>query len=222
MSGERSKLSKEELREDEFVEWIMRAVDYVRERVQLFAGGLVAIVLLILGINYIIDSQEMAGEEAATKLGDVLMAEESGQVGKVITLAEELIGKYAGTPAAAQGMLVLANRHFSQGNYGEAQRLYETYLDDYGQTDVLIYGAWSGIASCMEAQGNLQDAAAKYQKYAADNPGSVQAAMALMEASRCYGKLGDLPARKELLEQIIKDFGNLPVAAQAKADIAML
>lgn len=222
MAGESSKLSKEELREDEFLDWTMQAVDYVRERMQLFAGGLVAVVLLILAINYIIESQDVAREEAATLLGDVLMAEESGQSDKVIALVEELIGNYAGTPAAAQGTLVLANRHFSQGNYGEARRLYETYLDDYGQTDVLIYGAWSGIASCLEAQGSHRDAAAKYEEYAAAHPGSVQAAMALMEASRCYGKLGDLTARKRLLEQIIKDFGDLPLAARAKADMAML
>ncbi|MBT4386247.1 MAG: hypothetical protein HOD27_05330, partial [Betaproteobacteria bacterium] len=41
MAGESQKLSKEELREDEFVEWIMQAVAYVKARTQLFAGGVV-------------------------------------------------------------------------------------------------------------------------------------------------------------------------------------
>lgn len=43
MSSEHRKLSKSELREDEFVEWIMQAVEYVKERARLFVGGAVAV-----------------------------------------------------------------------------------------------------------------------------------------------------------------------------------
>jgi len=222
MVGEGPKLSKDELREDEFVEWIMRAVDYVQERIKFFAAGAAGLVVLLLVINYIVESQERARMEAATLLGEALIAEESGQFGETIRIAEQLITSYAGTPAAAQGMLVLANRYFVQGNFDDAQRLYERFLSDYGQTDVLVYAAWSGIASCLEARGQVQEAARKYQDYAAAHPGTVQTAFALWEAARCHGWVGDLATRKSLLEQIIRDFADLPVAARAQAAIAML
>jgi|APSaa5957512622_1039677.scaffolds.fasta_scaffold111679_1 tetratricopeptide (TPR) repeat protein len=221
MSGESSKLSKEELREDEFVEWIMQAADYVKERAQLFIGGLVVFVLLILGINYIIESQEQAKVEAASRLGDLLMAEEEGDAAGVISIAEDLISRFDGTPAAAQGVLVLANRYFAQENFAEGQRLYEKYLEDYGQSEILVFGAWSGLASCLEAQGQTTAAAEKYLEFATGHPQSLQAAMAVWEAARCYGQLGDISRQKELLERVMRDFPELPLAARAKASLAM-
>lgn len=221
MSGESSKLSKEELREDEFVEWIMQAADYVKERAQLFIGGLVVFVLLILGINYIIESQEQAKVEAASRLGDLLMAEEEGDAAGVISIAEDLISRFDGTPAAAQGVLVLANRYFAQENFSEGQRLYEKYLEDYGQSEILVFGAWSGLASCLEAQGQTTAAAEKYLEFATGHPQSLQAAMAVWEAARCYGQLGDISRQKELLERVMRDFPELPLAARAKASLAM-
>ena len=221
MSGESSKLSKEELREDEFVEWIMQAADYVKERAQLFIGGLVVFVLLILGINYIIESQEQAKVEAASRLGELLMAEEEGDAAGVISIAEDLISRFDGTPAAAQGVLVLANRYFAQENFSEGQRLYEKYLEDYGQSEILVFGAWSGLASCLEAQGQTTAAAEKYLEFATGHPQSLQAAMAVWEAARCYGQLGDISRQKELLERVMRDFPELPLAARAKASLAM-
>ena len=221
MSGESSKLSKEELREDEFVEWIMQAADYVKERAQLFIGGLVVFVLLILGINYIIESQEQAKVEAASRLGELLMAEEEGDAAGVISIAEDLISRFDGTPAAAQGVLVLANRYFAQENFAEGQRLYEKYLEDYGQSEILVFGAWSGLASCLEAQGQTTAAAEKYLEFATGHPQSLQAAMAVWEAARCYGQLGDISRQKELLERVMRDFPELPLAARAKASLAM-
>ena len=84
MSGESAKLNKEELREDEFVEWVMQAVDYIRERYQLFVGGLVVVVGLILGVQYIIEAQEGTRVKAAAKLGDMLIADREAILSSVI------------------------------------------------------------------------------------------------------------------------------------------
>ena len=52
MNEKDTKLTKEELEEDRFVEWLMEAADYVQQKWQVFAGGLVVLVLVIYGINY--------------------------------------------------------------------------------------------------------------------------------------------------------------------------
>lgn len=215
-------MNKDELREDEFVERVMQAVDYVRQRYQLFVGGLVVVVALILVINYIIDAQEEARGEAATKLGEMMIADQEGNAAEALRLAQELIGAYAGTPAAAQGTLILANRYYAEGNYTEARRLYDQYLDDYGQNELLVYTAWSGIAACLEAQGQTQEAARKYQEFATSHPGSVQAALSLWEAARCYEQLDDQATRKGIMEQIIREYAKLPLAVQARAALAAL
>ena len=163
MSSERRKLSKSELREDEFVEWIMQAVEYVKERAQLFVGGAVAVIVVIVAINYFIESEEANRLKAAALLGDVLMVEQGGEPTEAVRLAEELVSSYAGTPAAAQGVVLLANLHYAQCRYAEAREYYQRYLDNYEPLDVLAYAAQSGLGACLEAEGQLLAAAQHYE-----------------------------------------------------------
>ena len=222
MAAESQKLSKEELREDEFVEWIMEAVEYVKERSQLFIGGLAGLVVLILLINHFIESSEAAEVEAVALLGDVLMAEQSGQVSEAIRLAEQLATSYTEAPAAGQGLVLLANMHYAEGRIVEARGYYRDYLDNYEPIDVLAYAAESGLASCLEAEGQLLEAGRYYEAYAGRETGTIRAALALMEAARVYGLAGDGKKQRELLEAVSRDFAQYPVALQARASLGML
>ena len=221
MSSERRKLSKSELREDEFVEWIMEAVEYVKERARLFVGGVVAAIAVIVAINYFIESQEADRLKAAALLGDVLMVEQGGEPTEAIRLAEELVSSYAGTPAAAQGTVLLANLHYAQGRYVAARGYYQTYLDNYEPVDVLAYAAQSGLGACLEAEGQLVAAAQHYETYAAQQIGTIREGMARMEAARIYGLAGESNKQQDLLKQVSRTFAQYPIAAQARAALAM-
>ena len=221
MSSERRKLSKSELREDEFVEWIMQAVEYVKERARLFGGGTVAVIAVIMAINYFIESKEANRIKAAALFGDVLMVEQGGEPTEAIRYAEELVSSYAGTPAAAQGTVLLANLHYAQGRYAEARSYYQRYLDNYEPVDVLVYAAQSGLGACLEAEGQLLAAAQHYETYAAQQAGTIREAMARMEAARIYGLAGESDKQQALLEQVSRTFAQYPIAAQARAALAM-
>ena len=221
MSSERRKLSKSELREDEFVEWIMQAVEYVRERARLFASGALAVVAIIVAINYFIESQEADRLQAAALLGDVLMVEQGGEPAEAIRYAEDLVSSYAGTPAAAQGTVLLANLHYAQGRYAEARGYYQSYLDNYEPVDVLAYAAQSGLGACLEAEGQFLAAAQHYEAYAAQQAGTIREAMARMEAARIYGLAGDSDKQQDQLEAVSRTFTQYPIAAQARAALAM-
>ena len=221
MSSERRKLSKSELREDEFVEWLMEAGEYVKERARLFVSGAVAVIAVIVAINYFIESKEADRLKAAALLGDVLMVEQGGEPTEAIRLAEELVSAYAGTPAAAQGTVLLANLHYAQGRYVEARGYYQSYLDNYDPLDVLAYAAQSGLGACLEAEGQLVAAAQHYETYAAAQAGTIREAMAQMEAARIYGLVGESGKQQALLEQVSRTFAEYPIAAQARAALAM-
>ncbi len=221
MSSERRKLSKSELREDEFVEWIMEAVEYVKERARLFVGGAVAVIAVIVAINYFIESKEADRLKAAALLGDVLMIEQGGEPTEAIRLAEELVSSYAGTPAAAQGTVLLANLYYAQGHYAEARTYYQSYLDNYEPVDVLAYAAQSGLGACLEAEGQLVAAAQHYETYAAQQTGTIREAMAQMEAARIYGLAGESGKQQALLEQVSRTFAQYSIAAQARAALAV-
>lgn len=222
MAGESKKLSKEEIREDEFVEWIMEAVEYIKERLQIFTGGLVGLIIAIMAINYFVESREAAKVEAATLLGEVLLAEQSGQLTEAMRLAEQLVTSYPGAPAAGHGVVLLANLHYAQGRFSEARSDYRNYLDNYEAVDVLAYAAQSGLGSCLEAEGQLMAAGQHYEAYAAREVGTIREAMAQMEAARVYGLAGDGKKQRKLLEAVSRKFSRFPIAAQARSTMGML
>ena len=222
MAGESKKLSKEEIREDEFVEWIMEAVEYIKERLQIFTGGLVGLIIAIMAINYFVESREADKVEAATLLGDVLLAEQSGQLTEAMRLAEQLVTSYPGAPAAGHGVVLLANLHYAQGRFSEARSDYRNYLDNYEAVDVLAYAAQSGLGSCLEAEGQLMAAGQHYEAYAAREVGTIREAMAQMEAARVYGLAGDGKKQRKLLEAVSRKFSRFPIAVQARSTMGML
>ncbi len=222
MPGESQKLSKEEIREDEFVEWIMKAVEYIKERSQLFGLGVVGLVLVITLINFLVESRNADNIEAANLLGDVLMAEQGGQTSEAVRLAEQLVTTYTGAPATAHGIILLANLHYLQGRYVDAEKQYRNYLDNYEHVDVLAYAAQSGLGSCLEAEGQLIEAGRHYEGYASQESGSIRQGMAQMEAARVYGLAGDLQKQRALLKSVRDNFSQYPIAAQARLAMDML
>ena len=212
--------TRAELEEDRFVEWIMQAADFLKERMQFVIAAAAAVAVIVVLIGYMRSVEEEDRLQASASFGQVLMAEANGDAGQAMEIAEQLIREHSGTPAAAQGVVYLANRLFHQGRLDEAQRLYETYLDD-GEVDVLVFAAWSGVAACIESQGQFAQAAAKYEEYADQYDGQ-QATLALMSASRCYALAGDTEAQKEALGRIARDFPTSPLVAKAREQLRRL
>ena len=82
--------------------------------------------------------------------------------------------------------------------------------------------ARTGLAACREAQGDLEGAARDYVQYADENPDSPPSALALMQAARCYGQLGDAARRRETLERVTRQHPLTPVAQRAREQLTMM
>jgi tetratricopeptide (TPR) repeat protein len=220
--AKRNRPTKRELEEDQFVEWMVHASDYVKERGRIFAAGAAAVVIIILAVNYVQASRVNARTEAATLLGEVLMAEQGGQQEEAIRLGEQLLSQYSGTTASAHGTILLGNRYFNQGRYAEAEKLYQAYLTERGDIDVLVFAAWRGMAACYEAQDQYDKAAAKYAEYASTHADNMAASLALMDAARCYGAMGDTQRQQDLLKQVTREFASSPVSVRARQELELL
>ena len=222
MPGRSRRPTKSELEEDQFVEWILKAADYLKQRAQLFIVGAAAIALVVSVFVYVKSSQADAKKEAAELLGQALIRDEAGQPAESMLKLGLLTDSYAGTPAGAQGTIILANRYFAQGEYAEAEKLYRSYLDEPSPVDILLFASRSGIASCYEAKEEFQLAASEYLAYAADNVGSMQSTIALMNAARCQRLAGNREARKDILRRVTREYPKSPVAARAQNELNML
>ena len=222
MQGHREKATREELEEDQFLAWVLEAVEYVKDRSQLFIGGVAAIVVAILAIGYVQTSREEARMEAAALLGQAAIAEANGQPDEAERLREQLAEKYGDTPAGAQGIVLLGNHYFTQGRYTDAERLFGQYLQGNGDVDVLIFAAWTGLAACFESQGDTQRAAVQYRDYADRHGDRMEAAIALADAARCFGLAGAEAEQRAALERIVEKYPKAPGAARAREDLKML
>lgn len=222
MASETQKLSKDELREDEFVEGAVRFVEYVQENSQTFIAGLIGIVVVIMGVNYFIQAQEQSQTDAAALLGDMLIAEQSGQKEEAIRTGEQLQATYAGTIASAQATILLGNIQFNSGNYAEAERHFQNYLTNYDPVDVLTLAASNGLAACLEAQGQMEQAAGRYEEIAERHRGQAAAGQAIMKAAWCYAQVGDSDKQRSLLKTVIEEYARYPIAVRARTQIEML
>lgn len=222
MQERNQRATKADLEEDEFLEWVLRAIQYFKERAQLFIGGAVAIVAVFAIISFLQTQKEEARERASALLFEATIADRSGQTDQVIRLSQQLVNEYSGTPAAAQGVILLANRYFALGRYPDAERLYQQYLDTYGDLDALVYAARTGLAACREASGDLEGAARDYVRYAEEHAASPPAALALMHAARCYQQLRDNGRYRQTLERVTREHALTPVAQRAREQLAML
>ena len=124
MPNEKSKLTKADLEEDQFLEWVVNAGEYIKERRQAFIGGTVAVLAVIIIAGVIVNEQEQTHLMAAEQLGQIRLAEDQGEAAEALRLIEDLTEAYEGTKAAGQGVIILANRYYGHGNFAEAEKLY--------------------------------------------------------------------------------------------------
>jgi predicted negative regulator of RcsB-dependent stress response len=127
-------------------------------------GGLVAIILLS-GVWYYIQSQRAqkevdAGEALTSLLMDSTANKDDSQMAGAL---EQLAAKYSGTAAGKRAQLQAAGAQFEAGNYPEAEAQFKKYLDA-NPTDPLAASAELGLGASLEAQNQLDAAAAAYQR----------------------------------------------------------
>ena len=84
------------------------------------------------------------------------------------------------------------------------------------------FGAWTGIAACMEEEQKYREAADRYAGYAEKQPASPFAPLALKDAARCYRLAGDMDMAGQMLRKIVEEYATSPVAQRAKADMALM
>lgn len=100
-----------------------------------------------------------------------------------------IIDKHANTSAAPGALLALARSAYNRGEYAKAQTSYNEFLKKFAKHDMAAIAAY-GQAACLEAQDNLDAAAAEYQKTADAYAGNFVAPMALFNKGRLLATQG--------------------------------
>ena len=127
---------------------------------------------------------------------------------------QKVIAAHAGTVAAANAQLRLAELQRKDGKFDESTATLKAFAEQNPQHPLLA-GAWLGIAANQEAANKTDDALATYQKVATTYPTSYAAPLALMAQARLQKAKGQTDLAKRTYEQIATQFQNSDFAQQA-------
>jgi len=115
--------------------------------------------------------------DAGQALTQLLVAPPSGATPELTAGAfAQLADKYSGTQAAERAQLQAAADYFSVGRYTDAQAQFQKTLDA-SSAGPLAATAALGLASSLEAQGKLDDAATAYRRVTTQFGDAVAAAL---------------------------------------------
>ena len=219
----RKRLTKREIKEDKFLEFVLRASVFVRKHRTHLIGGVLAIVLAVVGTNLALKGRETKQLEAAELLADARMAGTGGQVDEAIRLGEQIIRDFGSTRSAQEALVLLGNAYFDMERYDQAMELFQRYLKESNQEEeILRYAAWSGLAACLEEQGRYGEAGEQYRQYGDENRGSPYAAWMLLDAARCFKLSGEKGKAEAVLERILVAYPDSEVAFKARRARMML
>ena len=236
-------ISRKDMKEpDKFQQAATQAAGWVaqRRRHVVIAGAVVVLVVVVLAILSALNAgrEERAGAAAgdliATLSADVSPVAPAALPGRgaptfpseeardkaVVDAAQKVIAGNPGTGAARLATLTLGDAQLRLRAWDDAKAAYERFLADAPQDDALRFGAIEGIAAAEEAKGNLDAAAAAYDRLGREVP--TFSDRADLERARVLVRAGKVADAKALLAAFGERHKDSALAQDASERLARL
>jgi TolA-binding protein len=165
-----------------------------------WGAGIVVVLGFVMG--YYVWSQGAKEVQAAEALSQ-LTAASLFAGGQPATAADYLkvADAHAGTPAAAQALLLAGGALYTEGKYAEAHTLFLRFTRDH-PGNPFTSQALLGIATSLEAQGKTDEAARAYKEAVDRFPNANTTSQARFGLARSYESQGKLDQARALYEEI--------------------
>ncbi len=201
------KITKKKLKEpDEFITFAQKSLLFITQhRKQIVVGGVI-LILLILSILIYQRGERKKEKEAYLKFTTAVEVYhvaispyreiESSQFKHILTLFDEVITKFSSTSSGKLSHLYKGHIHLNLGEFDEAIKSYQTFLEKWRREKLFKIFAWEGLGYAYEGKGDFEKALNPYQKVL-ELGGDGPFALAYFNIGRCYEKLG---RKKEAVE----------------------
>ncbi len=215
------RITKRQLKQDKFVTYYFKAVDFVEKNSRQILSALGAAAVISLAIFIYSEKQAESEGKAVVELAKATKEYANGNYETAATILKNLLDTYGGAESATLAKFYLANTNFELKNYNEAEKYYREFADASDDKE-LTASALSGLAACLEAQGKFKEAAERYQQTAEKYKDEFFAAENLYHSARCYLLSGDRAAANALLNRLIENYPDSDVEADAQLLLAEL
>jgi tetratricopeptide (TPR) repeat protein len=183
-------ISRKDMKEpDKFQQAATEAAGWISRRRKhvVLAGAVVVAAVVLLAVVQAVNTgrEERAGAAAAdllaTMSGEISAVPLPGVPGPffptdearqraVVDAAQKVVAGHPGTGAARLAALALGDAQYRLKAYDDAKAAWEKFLAEAPREDSLRFGALEGIALTEEVKGNLDAAAAAYERLGREVP----------------------------------------------------
>jgi tetratricopeptide (TPR) repeat protein len=201
------KIAKKKLKEpDEFITFTERAYLFLTLHSKPVAAGVVIVLVLILAVFFYQRWEKKKEGDAYQMFALALEAYQATstpyregtpqQYRDVLQKFDEIVTEFPRTSGGKLSMLFKGNLHLRMGEYEEAIKAYDVFLQKAGREKLYRIFAMEGLSYSYEGKKDYEKALSAYQKIV-ELGESFQRADAYLGRGRCYEKLGK---NKEALE----------------------
>jgi TolA-binding protein len=156
--------------------------------------AVVIVVAAAIGGGYFIwhqNEREVEASEALSKIGST--GDRSGMADAILKVAAD----YPNTDAGARALLLGGGMLFSEGKYAEARVQFEKYLRSSRETP-LAGQALLGVATCLDMQGNTNEAITAYRDIIEHHPSDNIVPLAKFSLAQLYEAQNKLEQARDI------------------------
>lgn len=217
-----NRLTKQEIKEDAFIEGIYDLWERARRNLGLVLG--VAGVLVVLGAGLLLWSraQEVREAEARTVLAEASTSYWAGNYPRTVQLADQVMADAGGTKAALDAMRMKADALFWQGSFDSAATLYQEVLAKDRRNSPMRTAIQQSLAFALESNKDPAGAAALYEEIAAKAPDRTNAADFYIAAGRAWRAAGQPAKATAAFTRVAHDYKETTFARDAEVALGEL
>ncbi len=165
----------------------------------------------------------MSGEVSAVPIPGVpgpFFATEDARQRAIVAAAERVQADHGGTPAASLAALAAGDAHLRLKEWDAAKAAYERFLAGAARDDSLRFGALEGVGLAEEGKGNLDAAAAAYERLGREAPAFSDRAD--LDRARVLAAAGKTAEARQLLAAFSEKHKESQLTAEASDRLARL
>jgi tetratricopeptide (TPR) repeat protein len=205
--GGRRKIIKKKLKEpDEFISFTEQAFLVVKGHLKAIATGGIIIFLILLSIFLFRKWEEKKEGDAYQKFDSAMEIYQTlnspnreasiSEYKNLLEKFDEVVKEFPRTSSGKFSLLYKGNIHLHLGEFDEAIKSYQTFLQKAGKEKLYRYFGMEGLGYAYEEKKDYEKALEAYQKIL-EIGDRLQMAEPYLEMGRCYEKLGK---KKEALD----------------------
>ncbi len=174
-----------------------------------------AVLVVVGGGVWFVQSAKARKEAfAASALRDAQIAVQAGNVPLATSDLSRLVATYSGTPAAAEGAILLGQLRLTRGEADSAIRELRSFAESHPRP-TFGAAAYNLLGEALEQKDRMAEAGEAYTQASNTWPYEYLKAQALLDAGRAYRAAGDTARAVQSYQRIVRDYAKSPAAVEA-------